>query len=306
MTNETFEQMASRVWDEEVNKYVEVSFYLRYATRIKAALEGASEPVGWVGEFGDAHWSGSKEGFPKAGTKLYTRANLPPAEQEEKVVYDKQHRTLLPLPVKEELERLRGQNARLVKEGGELIVEIEDIREELTTANLAIALLERELIAERKTVGIKYLEVVTENGQLRAENDGLRKENASYKASHDAYWQECDRLRAENESNKTFFKEYKNLAEVRWQQIERLEAELSALRQRVPEGWVSIRADFVYDVTTKLHTPTAILSFQAGDFEARDKWIAAAQGEQLVHTDHPSRHWDRTCPACIAQGEQPK
>ena len=31
--------------------------------------------------------------------------------------------------------------------------------------------------------------------------------------------------------------------------------------------------------------------------------IDAALAEQPAHTDHPLRHWDRTCPACIA--EQP-
>jgi hypothetical protein len=28
------------------------------------------------------------------------------------------------------------------------------------------------------------------------------------------------------------------------------------------------------------------------------------QAEKPPHTDHPMRHWDRTCPACVAEAEQ--
>ena len=28
------------------------------------------------------------------------------------------------------------------------------------------------------------------------------------------------------------------------------------------------------------------------------------QAEKPTHTDHPSRHWDRTCPACLAEAEK--
>jgi hypothetical protein len=32
---------------------------------------------------------------------------------------------------------------------------------------------------------------------------------------------------------------------------------------------------------------------------------AIEEAESQTHTDHPSRHWDRTCPACVAEaGEQ--
>lgn len=30
---------------------------------------------------------------------------------------------------------------------------------------------------------------------------------------------------------------------------------------------------------------------------------ASAAGKEPAHTDHPLRHWDRTCPACIAEKE---
>jgi hypothetical protein len=30
---------------------------------------------------------------------------------------------------------------------------------------------------------------------------------------------------------------------------------------------------------------------------------AIEQAENPTHTDHPSRHWDRTCPACLAEAE---
>ena len=30
----------------------------------------------------------------------------------------------------------------------------------------------------------------------------------------------------------------------------------------------------------------------------------ATQAENPTHTDHPLRHWDRTCPACIAELEE--
>jgi hypothetical protein len=28
------------------------------------------------------------------------------------------------------------------------------------------------------------------------------------------------------------------------------------------------------------------------------------QAEKQTHTDHPMRHWDRTCPACLAEAEK--
>ena len=31
---------------------------------------------------------------------------------------------------------------------------------------------------------------------------------------------------------------------------------------------------------------------------------AIEQAEQQTHTDHPMRHWDRTCPACVAEAEK--
>ena len=31
---------------------------------------------------------------------------------------------------------------------------------------------------------------------------------------------------------------------------------------------------------------------------------AIAEAEKKAHTDHPMRHWDRTCPACVAETEQ--
>jgi hypothetical protein len=31
---------------------------------------------------------------------------------------------------------------------------------------------------------------------------------------------------------------------------------------------------------------------------------AIEQAEKQTHTDHPMRHWDRTCPACVEQAEK--
>jgi len=28
------------------------------------------------------------------------------------------------------------------------------------------------------------------------------------------------------------------------------------------------------------------------------------EAEKQPHTDHPARHWDRTCPACVAEAEK--
>lgn len=28
---------------------------------------------------------------------------------------------------------------------------------------------------------------------------------------------------------------------------------------------------------------------------------AIEQAEKQTHTDHPMRHWDKTCPACVAE-----
>jgi len=33
---------------------------------------------------------------------------------------------------------------------------------------------------------------------------------------------------------------------------------------------------------------------------------AIEQAEGQTHTDHPMRHWDRTCPACVAEAEKQK
>ena len=35
-----------------------------------------------------------------------------------------------------------------------------------------------------------------------------------------------------------------------------------------------------------------------------DEALSRVKDGQIPHTDHNMRHWDRTCPACIAQGEQ--
>lgn len=32
--------------------------------------------------------------------------------------------------------------------------------------------------------------------------------------------------------------------------------------------------------------------------------IMTKQAEKQTHTDHPARHWDRTCPACVEQAEE--
>ena len=38
---------------------------------------------------------------------------------------------------------------------------------------------------------------------------------------------------------------------------------------------------------------------------ARERAYARAEAaeRQPTHTDHPLRHWDRTCPACVAEGQ---
>src|SRR3990167_1764262 len=33
------------------------------------------------------------------------------------------------------------------------------------------------------------------------------------------------------------------------------------------------------------------------------RYLPAPAAPQPTHTDHPLRHWDRTCPACIREGE---
>ena len=34
------------------------------------------------------------------------------------------------------------------------------------------------------------------------------------------------------------------------------------------------------------------------------KPLKREQAEKQPHTDHPARHWDRTCPACVAEAEK--
>jgi len=34
--------------------------------------------------------------------------------------------------------------------------------------------------------------------------------------------------------------------------------------------------------------------------------LGRASSSQPAHTDHPLRHWDRTCPACLAEGQSEK
>ena len=33
--------------------------------------------------------------------------------------------------------------------------------------------------------------------------------------------------------------------------------------------------------------------------------IEAALAEPIAHRDHPLRHWDRTCPACLVEQQAP-
>ena len=47
------------------------------------------------------------------------------------------------------------------------------------------------------------------------------------------------------------------------------------------------------------------------DYHTGKEWTAMdalrqaiEQAEKQTHTDHPSRHWDRTCPACVAEVEK--
>jgi hypothetical protein len=32
--------------------------------------------------------------------------------------------------------------------------------------------------------------------------------------------------------------------------------------------------------------------------------LAIERAEKQTHTDHPMRHWDRTCPACVGEAEK--
>ena len=39
------------------------------------------------------------------------------------------------------------------------------------------------------------------------------------------------------------------------------------------------------------------------DCDWNDSTPFQSSSSQPIHTDHPARHWDRTCPACIAEGQ---
>lgn len=41
------------------------------------------------------------------------------------------------------------------------------------------------------------------------------------------------------------------------------------------------------------------------ELAAKISLLLSDRSESAAHTDHPARHWDRTCPACIAEGEAP-
>ena len=65
--------------------------------------------------------------------------------------------------------------------------------------------------------------------------------------------------------------------------IEAMKQALSALEELMPTG----------PATAELRTNSINALRQAIE-----------QAEQQTHTDHPMRHWDRTCPACVAEAEK--
>ena len=52
-----------------------------------------------------------------------------------------------------------------------------------------------------------------------------------------------------------------------------------------------------------MHGHNAEAQQDSADSSSEHKHAAVASAP-LYHTDHPSRHWDRTCPACIAESAQ--
>lgn len=127
MTTDTkFDEMALQVAEEECTaNYGLLSFnastFISAARRIRDELQKGAEPVGEVTDmkyngvrfYGNPH-SGRPEGYLDRGTKLYTRANLPPAE-------------------KEELERLRNKSNYWAETAKHHTQELTQLRAELAT-----------------------------------------------------------------------------------------------------------------------------------------------------------------------------
>jgi hypothetical protein len=55
----------------------------------------------------------------------------------------------------------------------------------------------------------------------------------------------------------------------------------------------------VHETDISLHEP-----WDTSDMAHRSGGLTVEQAEKQTHTDHPMRHWDRTCPACVAEAEQ--
>ena len=82
---------------------------------------------------------------------------------------------------------------------------------------------------------------------------------------------------------------------VKDRRIAELEAQLE--EQRKQESVVTVNVDDDGEEVELVSYKSGVLPFGI------HKLYAAPM--PLAHNDHPSRHWDRTCPACIAEGSKP-
>jgi len=71
---------------------------------------------------------------------------------------------------------------------------------------------------------------------------------------------------------------------------------------RLGEELSSVSPDFYYDMTAKQWLDWALDQQPRG----KNSLPAPPQAEKQTHTDHPMRHWDRTCSACVEQEPQYK
>lgn len=77
------------------------------------------------------------------------------------------------------------------------------------------------------------------------------------------------------------------------------EPKQSATREALRSGIAGIALDMETVANSERPVTNRIVSWWAK--ELRKLYEKSAESEKATHTDHPARHWDRTCPACVGE-----
>lgn len=79
------------------------------------------------------------------------------------------------------------------------------------------------------------------------------------------------------------------------------ERELAAARAGVPEGMVIVAQVMRAMAKDGKCGPVAWIQSPLAFPDGTNLYVRSPSADAATHTDHPLRHWDRTCPACIAE-----